>query len=250
MNLVVLRKESEVILDICLGIILILSIVTGYGKGFTESFLHTIGWLLAIVLGFVWTPAVAAFLRANTEIEETLRQTLARRLADLSDGIGEGISSGLDLGASQNAADSTASAISLPFFDDGILLGIPRVLADYFSDAASVIGTNTVDNLASIIITILALLLIIVIIKLIFFFILLIFSKKKRKGIIGLSDGILGAAFGAVKGFLLICILLAFFLPLANFMQSDVLLEQLYASTYAIRIYDNNPIFFLTQLFF
>lgn len=250
MNVAALRKESEVVLDICLGVILILSIVTGYGKGFTESFLHTVGWLLAIVLGFVWTPAVAALLRANTEIEETLRQTLTRRLADLGADIGEGISSGLDLGATPNVVDSTSSAISLPFSDDGILQGIPRVLSDYFSDAVSVIGTNTVDNLTSIIITIIALLLIIVVIKLIFFFILLIFSKKKRKGIIGLSDGILGAVFGAVKASLLICILLAFFLPLANFMQSDVLLEQLYSSTYAIRIYDNNPIFFLTQLFF
>lgn len=250
MSIVVLRKESEVILDICLGVILILSVVTGYGKGFTESFLHTVGWLLAIVLGFVWTPTVAAFLKANTKIEETLRQTLTQRLADLSAGIGDSISSGLDLGTTENVVDSTSSAISLPFSDDGILQGIPRILSDYFSDAASVIGSNTVDNLTSIIITIIALLLIILVIKLIFYFILLIFSKKKRKGIIGFSDGILGAVFGAVKGSLLICILLAFILPLGNLMQSDVLLEQLYSSTYAIRIYDNNPIFFLTQLFF
>lgn len=250
MNVVESRKEYEVVLDICLGVILILSIVTGYGKGFTESFLHTVGWLLAIVLGFVWTPTVAAFLKTNTEIENTLRETLTLRLENLSEGIGDSISSGLNLGTSENLAGSTSSAMALPFSDDGILQGIPKVLSDYFSDAVSVIGTNTVDNLVSIIITIIALLLIIVIIKLIFFFIIFIFSKKKRKGIIGLSDGILGAVFGAIKGALLICILLAFFLPLANFMQSDVLLEQLYASTYAIRIYDNNPIFFLTQLFF
>ncbi len=207
------------ILDICLGIILLLSVILGYRKGFTEAFLHTIGWILAIVLGFVWTPAVAAFLRGNTGLEESLQAILNERLA---------------AGGGQ----------------EGLLSGIPEILSDYFSDAMSVIQSNTVDNLTDIIITILALLCIIILIKLIFFLITLLFSKRKRSGIIAFSDGMLGLAFGAVKGLLLICILLAFFLPVANFLQSEALLGQLYSSTYAIRIYNNNPIFLLTQIFF
>lgn len=209
------------ILDICLGIILLLSVIAGYRKGFTEAFLHTIGWILAIVLGFVWTPAVAAFLRSNTPMEESLRTIFNERLA-------------------QAGAEG----------QEGLLSGIPEILSDYFSDAVSVIQSNTVENLVGIIMTILALLCIILVIKLIFFLITLLFSKKKRGGIIAFSDGMLGLAFGAVKGMLFICILLAFFLPLANFFQSDVLIDQLYESTYAIRIYDNNPIFLLTQIFF
>ena len=207
------------ILDICLGIILLLSVILGYRKGFTEAFLHTIGWILAIVLGFVWTPAVAAFLRGNTGLEESLQAILNERLA---------------AGGGQ----------------EGLLSGIPEILSDYFTDAMSVIQSNTVDNLTDIIITILALLCIIILIKLIFFLITLLFSKRKRSGIIAFSDGMLGLAFGAVKGLLLICILLAFFLPVANFLQSEALLGQLYSSTYAIRIYNNNPIFLLTQIFF
>lgn len=209
------------ILDICLGIILLLSVIAGYRKGFTEAFLHTIGWILAIVLGFVWTPAVAAFLRGNTGLEENLRTIFDERLALAGTGGGE-----------------------------GILSGVPKILADYFSDAASVIQTKTVENLVDIIMTILALLCIILVIKLIFFLITFLFSKRKRGGIIAFSDGMLGLAFGLVKGLLLICILLAFFLPLANFIRSDALLDQLYSSTYAIQIYDNNPIFLLTQIFF
>ena len=79
---------------------------------------------------------------------------------------------------------------------------------------------------------------------------MLLFSKKKRNGLIALSDSVLGMAFGAAKGALLICVLLAFFLPIANFFDSEKLLVQLYESTYALKIYDNNPIFFLTQIFF
>lgn len=250
MDIVIFGKDGNMILDICLGVILAISMIVGFRKGFTESFLHTVGWLLAIVLGFIWTPAVASFLRANTGIEENLRQTLTERLSSFGADIGNTISAGLGVGNADNILASTSSAIELPFSADGILQGIPKVLSDYFSDAISVVGTNTVDNLIGIIFSIIALLLIIIIIKFIFFIIILLFSKKKRKGIVGASDGILGVVFGGIKGALLICVILALFLPLANFMQSDVLLEQLYDSTYAIRIYDNNPIFLLTQVFF
>ena len=101
-----------------------------------------------------------------------------------------------------------------------------------------------------IVITLLALLCIILCIRLVFFLITIAFSKKKRSGLIALSDGVLGMVFGAARGALVICVLLAFFLPIANFFKAGLLLDQLYESTYAIRIYDNNPIFFLTQIFF
>jgi len=207
-----------VILDIALGIVLLLSVYSGYKKGFTESFLHTIGWVLAIILGFVWTPMVATFLRNHTGAEESLRTTFTER-------IGQG---GLNV------------AIS----------GVPKVLQDYISNAASVVQSRAVENLIDIVLMLLALLCIILVIKIIFYLIMLLFSKKKRNGLIALSDSVLGMAFGAAKGALLICVLLAFFLPIANFFDSEKLLVQLYESTYALKIYDNNPIFFLTQIFF
>ena len=224
-------------LDICLGIIFLLSVVAGYRKGFTESFLHTVGWILALILGFVWTPTVVSFLRHNTGLEETLRTVLTERL------------SGLLPSATDTGALSTSSSGPM-LSSEGILKGIPDILSDYFSDASSVIGTNMIENLISIILSIVALLLIILLIKLVFFVIISLFSKKKRKGIIGFSDGALGFLFGGIRGALFICILLALILPLTNVTNSEFLLQQLESSTYAIQIYNNNPIFFLTQIFF
>lgn len=223
-------------LDISLGIIFLLSVVIGYRKGFTESFLHTVGWLLALILGFVWTPTVVSFLRHRTGIEEKLRTVLTERFSGLLPAIEAG-------GAPSASANAAVSS-------EGLIKGIPNILSDYFSDASSVIGTNMIENLISIILSIIALLFIILFIKLIFFIIITLFSKKKRKGLIGFSDGLLGFLFGGVRGILFICILLALFLPLTNVMKSDFLLNQLESSTYAIKIYDNNPIFFLTQIFF
>jgi len=230
------RKEDSMALDICLGIIFLLSVVAGYRKGFTESFLHTIGWILALILGFVWTPTVVSFLKHSTGIEETLRTVLTERF------------SGLLPSAAGEGSLSTSSAPLIS--SEGILKGIPDILSDYFSDASSVIGTTMIENLISIILSIIALLLIILFIKFLFFIIISLFSKKKRKGIIGFSDGALGFLFGGIRGALFICILLALFLPLTNFTNGDFLLNQLESSTYAIKIYDNNPIFFLTQIFF
>ena len=222
-------------LDICLGIIFLLSVIAGYRKGFTESFLHTVGWILALILGFVWTPTVVSFLKHNTDIEETLRTVMTERLSGLFPLAQEG---------------ATNASVGTTLSSEGLLKGIPDILSDYFSDASSVVGTNMVENLISIIVSIIALLLIILLIKLIFFIIIALFSKKKRKGIIGFSDGALGFLFGGIRGILFICILLALFLPLTNLMQGDFLLDQLESSTYAIKIYNNNPIFFLTQIFF
>lgn len=214
-------------LDIGLGIIFLVSVIIGYRKGFTESFLHTVGWLLALVLGFVWTPTVVSFLKQNTDIESTLRTVFTDRLT--------------------LALNSSAPPSPSP---EGILKGIPDILSNYFSDTGSVIGTAMIENVISAILSIIGLLLIILLIKLIFFVIITLFSKKKRSGIIGFSDGALGFLFGGIKGALLICILLALFLPLANMVHNDFLVNQLESSTYAIKIYNNNPIFFLTKIFF
>ncbi|NCB42753.1 MAG: CvpA family protein [Clostridia bacterium] len=224
-------------LDICLGIIFLLSVVAGYRKGFTESFLHTVGWILALILGFVWTPTVVSFLKHSTGIEDALRTVLTERLSGL-------------LPAATDAGSLSTSSAGPMISSEGILKGIPDILSNYFSDASSVIGTNMIENLISIILSIIALLLIILLIKLLFFIIISLFSKKKRKGIIGFSDGALGFLFGGIRGALLICILLALILPLANFTNGEFLLDQLESSTYAIKIYNNNPIFFLTQIFF
>lgn len=229
-------------LDIVLGIIFLLSLFIGYRKGFTESFSHTVGWLLAVVLGFVWTPTVVSFLKHNTGIEESLRKIFTDRLLGLLPAMDA--DAALDAGA---ALDASSGAVAS---SEGLIKGIPNILSDYFSDATSVVATSMVENLIGIIVSIIALLIIVLIIKLIFFVIIVLFSKKKRKGFIGVSDGLLGLLFGGIKGFLLISILLALFLPLTNIMKGDFLLTQLENSTYAIKIYDNNPIFFLTQIFF
>lgn len=224
-------------LDVCLGIIFLLSVIAGYRKGFTESFLHTVGWILALILGFIWTPTVVSFLRHSTGLEETLRTVLTERLF------------GLLPSAADPGTLSTSSSAPI-FSSEDILKGIPDILSDYFADAGSVIGTNMIENLISIILSIVALLLIILLIKLIFFIVISLFSKKKRKGLIGFSDGALGFLFGGIRGGLIVCIFLALFLPLTNLTNSDWLLQQLESSTYAIKIYNNNPIFFLTQIFF
>jgi len=59
------------ILDIMIGIIVIVTMVLGFRKGFVYTFIHTIDWILAIVIAFIWSPKLKEILVANTDIYDT-----------------------------------------------------------------------------------------------------------------------------------------------------------------------------------
>jgi hypothetical protein len=67
-------------LDIAIGIIIILSMTLGYRAGFVWTFLHMVGWIISIVLAFVWSPKVNEYIRLNTDFYETLHKALTDRL--------------------------------------------------------------------------------------------------------------------------------------------------------------------------
>ena len=208
------------VLDVALGALLVLSLAAGWRRGFADSFLHAVGWVLAIILGYVWVPMAAAFLRRHTGLEGRLRTIFEHRLA----------------GSGASTKD--------------LLSGAPRILSDYLNEGASLIKSQAIERFVDVLIWVSALLAIILIIRLLFFLVTLLFSKKKRGGFVAAADSLLGAVFGGVKGLLVACILLAFILPLSNLMGSQLLPDLLESSVGAKALYHNNPIFLLTQFFF
>ena len=48
-------------MDIAIAAIILLSAGFGFASGFVKTFLHTVGWILSIVLGFIWYPQLKAF---------------------------------------------------------------------------------------------------------------------------------------------------------------------------------------------
>ena len=68
-------------------------------------------------------------------------------------------------------------------------------------------------------------------------------SRRRRKSVIGAADRLAGAAAGAVKGIIVVFILLALLVPVVNLSDpetSAAIMSQLASSQFAGIMYDNN----------
>lgn len=207
------------LVDIAVGIILIISIVMGYSRGFARTFLHIAGWILSIVLAFVFYPKVTEILMRKTSVYDTIHSIL---YAHFSSG-------------SESTTQYTLSQLPTALGDtiQGIIDGAAGALADALTDGVTQLLFN-----------ILGFLLIAVGVRLLFLLISLLFSKNNNDGITGFVDGILGALAGAAKGMIVVYIVLAFLVPMLGLTDNPVLQDALASSVFSQYLYDNNLLFF------
>ncbi|MDD3170149.1 MAG: CvpA family protein [Eubacteriales bacterium] len=198
-------------------ILVIFTIVQGFRLGFVHTFIHTVGWILAVVLGFVWYPHVIDFLKGKTGFYGSVRGKIAERIAENTG----------------NAADSA-------------MTGIPEVIRDLLdkaiNSAANTIAVTMSDHLTNLIFNLIGFLVVALAIKLILMGITMLFSKEKNSGLIGGVDGFLGLIAGALRGLILVYILLALMVPVTSLSGSPFLIEQLDGSVLGSYLYDNNLI--------
>lgn len=198
-------------------IILIFAVVQGFRRGFVRTFIHAVGWILAVVLGFVWYPYILDFLKDKTGYYDSVRGKIAERVTE-------------------NAGSAADSA----------MLGIPEVIRDLLDkaidSAANTIAATISESLANLLFNIIAFLAAAFAIKLILLAITLLFSKERHSGFIGGMDGFLGLFAGALRGIILIYILLALMVPVTSLSGSSFLMDQLDGSVLGSYLYDNNLI--------
>lgn len=198
-------------------LIVIFTTIQGYRHGFVHTFIHTVGWILAVVLGFVWYPHVIKFLKEKTAFYDSVHGKITERIAE-------------------NAENTTDTAMT----------GIPEVIRDLL-DKAIDSATNTIvasmsESLSNLIFNIIGFLVVAIAIKLALMLLTIMFSKEKNSGIIGGVDGIFGLLAGALKGVILIYILLALMVPITSLSGSAFLIGQLDGSVLGSYLYDNNLI--------
>jgi uncharacterized membrane protein required for colicin V production len=68
-------------------VILIFTIVQGFRRGFIHTFVHTAGWLLAVVLGFVWYPRILDYLKNQTGIYNSIHDKITARITENADSV-------------------------------------------------------------------------------------------------------------------------------------------------------------------
>jgi uncharacterized membrane protein required for colicin V production len=170
--------------DVMIGLLIVLSIITGYAKGFVRTFLHAIGWILALVLAFVWSPNVREWLISHTKVYENMQELLTDKFAD--------------------SVPGTAAT-----FDS-----LPKALSQGLDTVTGNISSIMITRFTDIVFSVFSFVLVVLAIKLVLYILVGILSKKNRRGFTGMLDGVLGAVAGGVTGIFLVYVLLALLIPL------------------------------------
>ena len=200
-------------MDIAIAAIILLSAVFGFISGFVKTFLHTVGWILSIVLGFIWYPQLKTFLIDHTNYYESMRDTVGGRL------------------------DAAAGSAITDTFEN-----IPEILERAFIAASETLTTSLADTITNLFFSIVSLIAIVALIKLLFWILIQLFSKTKNDGFTGFVDGVMGFAFGFVKGLLLVLILMALMVPISNFADTTFFTDAIAQSQAGKILYNANPI--------
>lgn len=209
------------ILDFAIGAILLLSCILGFRKGFAVTFFHTLSWVISVILAFLWTPKVNAFLRTETELYKNLLNRLTDKLR-------------------LESASST----------DSVFAQFPQVIRDTISTAANTVADSLAGSLADALLSLLSFLLVILTVKLILMLLSSMFSHQDRGGFLGWLDHMAGLAFGTIKGMILICVLVAALVPANNLLGGQWINQQLEESVVTQYIYENNPLFVIAKIRF
>jgi uncharacterized membrane protein required for colicin V production len=207
-------------LDVLVALIFIFSTAQGLRKGFAQTFIHAIGWFLSLVISYACYSQVAEFLKSNTGFYDYLHLKIVDRI-------------------SEGASSST----------DSIISGLPHMLSSAFASAQATIAETLANSFTDFFFNLITFLLVAILVRMILYAISSVFSKNQHRGMIGFIDRFFGLLAGAVRGIILIFLLLAFMVPAISLSSGDALSSALKDSTIASMLYDNNLIFLVIHDF-
>ncbi|MDR2296126.1 MAG: CvpA family protein [Clostridiales Family XIII bacterium] len=208
-------------LDILIILIVFASAMIGYRSGLVRTVLRAFGWLLSIAIAALLYPYANELLSANTDVYDNIRSGIEARFS------------------------AHVSAKAGVFLED-----VPNVIAEAVNKLVSTFSVSVADGVAAVCFKVFVYLALLLAVKLLAFLLSLLFSKRSRgKGLIGGIDGILGFVFGAVRGMLIVLVLLALILPVSLLISESAnaaVSDMLFASAFAGKLYNGNPLLLLT----
>jgi uncharacterized membrane protein required for colicin V production len=212
------RRLVAMWMDIAIGLIFVISTAAGFRQGFVHTFLHTAGWILSIVLSFAWYEQVENFLRAKTNFYDSIYNRIAGQVA-----------------AEGPSAASTFTA------------DMPLILQEFIDSIKNSMAAAIVSGVADFIFKVLCFLLVVVAVRFVFLLLTSLLSKKHNEGFLGFIDGVFGLLAGAIKGLLLVFMLLALLVPVISLSSGNGIASALEASRIAGILYDNNYLLLIVK---
>jgi len=201
------------IFDIIIIVILVLTMVFGFRRGFVYSFIHTLGMLGSLIIAFFGARFAQKLLIEHTMLDENFYNTIF-----------ENVSSTLNSALSPADTLPLILNLQLDAAADGTAAAVAQTLTDFVTLAISFVG-------------------LFIIIKLLCYIIISVFSRKNNDGFVGFFDGFLGLIAGLIKGTLIIFVFLALLAPGINLMSpasAEIFMTALDNSYIAKTLYDAN----------
>lgn len=205
--------EAILIFDIIILIILVLTMVFGFRRGFVYSFMHTLGLIGSLVAAFIFAKPVQSLVSEKTMLDENLYNTIF-----------------------ENVSSSLNSML-------GPTDTLPLILTTNINAAADGTAAVIAQNLTGFAMQVISFLVIFIVVKLICYIIISIFSKRNSDGFVGFFDGLLGLIAGFIKGILIVFVFLALLAPGMNLMSpasAEIFMTALDNSYIAKTLYDAN----------
>lgn len=201
------------IFDIIILIILVLTMVFGFRRGFVYSFIHTLGLIGSLAAALIFRKPVQRLISENTMLDENLYNTIFENVA-----------------SSLNSVLSPADTL-------------PLILTDKINAAADDTAAMLAQSMTDFALQVLSFFAIFIVVKLICYIIISIFSRKNNDGFVGFFDGLLGLVAGLIKGLLIVFVFLALLAPAMNLISpasAEIFMTALDNSYIAKTLYDAN----------
>ncbi len=209
------------ILDILLILIVLISMIYGYRKGFMSTFIHSVGWVVALVGAYFLLPFAKDLLSGHTGVYDMFYSFFQTRFSGSTMGM-------LDISMSTLPNDMSENLVNTG-------TDLVESLSQSFAGIAFTIFTYAVTF---------------ILLKFILWLLLRLLSKDYNDGIQTVGDGIGGLVFGLLRGAVICSVLLLLILPLANIMAPDsteAINSSLDNSFFAGFLYEDNILLVLMQ---
>ena len=204
--------------DILILAILVVMTYFGYKKGF----LRTLTGVLAIIISFVialnFSPQIEAFIK-TTSVYDTIYENIEKNVTDKKTPDGK--------------AEEDVSNLNMP-------REMIKNIQENVKDTKSEITKSLTEKTGDIAVKILSVIFIFLAVRIIIFVLMIGFGFIKKLPFIGWFDGILGALFGFIRGFLVVYLLLTVVMVFTAFNVENPLVKSINHSEFAKVMYHNN----------
>lgn len=201
------------IFDIIILIILVLTMVFGFRRGFVYSFIHTLGLIGSLAAALIFRKPVQGLISERTMLDENLYNTIF-----------------------DNVSTSLNSIL-------GPTDTLPLILTTKINNAADDTAAAVAQGLTDFALQVISFFAIFIVVKLLCYIIISIFSRRNNDGFVGFFDGLLGLIAGFIKGILIVFVFLALLAPGMNLMSpasAEIFMTALDNSYIAKTLYDAN----------